>query len=188
MKLLKSVFLASMLLCANVSFAAINENTINDNLGTNHLYWNDKNSTAHTFISSDSKYRFYKPKVITTITQQGKLTYFTVQFTLDHIRSGTNDDQMIITLDFDATTRSVVKETVRIKWGNEQWQEFTRNIGEIASNSGDKRVAAVGQLVALAGDIYLSIVGVDHGGRTNFASVLHHKSAQVIDATLKALP
>lgn len=187
MKLLKSVFLASTLLCANVSFAAINENTISDNLATTHLYWNDKNRTAHKFISSDSKYRFYKPK-ITATKVEGNIAYFTVQFTLNHLRSGTSDDQMIVDIDFNATTRSVTKETVKIKWGNEEWQEFTRNIGEVASNSSNTKAAAVGQLIALTGDIYLSIVGIDHGGRTNFASVLHHKSAQVIDATLKALP
>ena len=181
MKILSPLLIASALLFSTPVFANdLNSKIVNHIAATSH-YWNDKDGRAHRFLSSDANYRMYKP----TISSDSNTV--TVKFTLNHLRGSASDDQMEVTLVFNRQSKALTSQKVRVKWGDERWQEFTKNLAEVAAESSNAKVAAAGQLIALAGDIYLSIVGIEHGGRENFASVFHHQSALISDAVFKAL-
>ena len=163
---------------------ALLQDQIIKNIGSTSYYWNDKNGTAHHFVSNDAEYRFYQPKVTSQSNER-----VTVEFTLDHDRAGTEDDHIVVTLPYDMKTKKLISEDVKmsLKLGDEKWHQFATDIADLATNASDSRVAAAAHLAKLTGDIYMGIVGIEHGGRENFMSVVQHKSIVVSNAVFDAL-
>ena len=147
-------------------------------------YWND-DTKAHRFVSSDANYRFYKPIIKSSSAQQ-----VIVEVTLNHIRGGAEDDSIVVTLPFDKASKTLQRDQmqVKVKMGDEQWQQVAHDFADSASGASSNQYAQAGFLIAAySAKLYLAIVGVEHGGRENFVNVFNHKTTLVSNAVIATL-